>query len=604
MLPRRIRTRGITQLLSLLLVALVGGRVASAASASSSVASADDAEGAPHARHDLRLDSSQAPADTSNSAAWAELGGSLWEPALDDALETGLGAAEAPANGQCNVTNPPYNPHTRPSGKTPWFEGWYVRVTDVSREASFAVGLGHFPDQQSDLPDPPAACFLLASPEPGAPTRLFTRSFAGLKVVSPINSSSTGSSPSDVSFSLLATDSIDPDSHAPTTLASASGSSSDRISTDFCRVEVTQGSIRLHASLAGARVRLHSGRGACSAAEPWGGAGDPRRWQPEGWLSKLGFLLRLEWDVLSLRTPARFMVSLPDDDDNDKFSDPHRSDPHASDPHGSDPHAAQSGDVGPAAAPPRNISLWAGRRLPPVPPLPPPPGPVPPFPPPPPKPVPPFPPTPPGPVPPFPPTPPSPPLPVWRLGEVHLEKNWGASFPDQWVWAQGHKSTTGRKASFVLAGGMLPHVFQPLIPAIEMFVFSYHPPPPAEPFTLDPWDPPLPGTSALTVRGCEGVLTLQLFSPLHIVEFVASAPPDSFTALPCPTESGFKNYSVESFSAAAQLRVLLRPFPLAPRASARLLHEDAFEGAALEFGGAYVCPERMKRAARMMGVAA
>jgi hypothetical protein len=50
---------------------------------------------------------------------------------------------------------------------------------------------------------------------------------------------------------------------------------------------------------------------------------------------------------------------------------------------------------------------------------------------------------------------------------------------------------------------------------------------------------------------------------------------------------------VQSFRAVLEVRVYERPFPMAPPASARLLHSARFEGAALEFGGAYVCPEAM-----------
>jgi hypothetical protein len=32
---------------------------------------------------------------------------------------------------------------------------------------------------------------------------------------------------------------------------------------------------------------------------------------------------------------------------------------------------------------------------------------------------------------------------MWRPGRVHLEKNWGESFPDEWIWAQGHKTDAG-----------------------------------------------------------------------------------------------------------------------------------------------------------------
>lgn len=58
----------------------------------------------------------------------------------------------------------------------------------------------------------------------------------------------------------------------------------------------------------------------------------------------------------------------------------------------------------------------------------------------------------------------------------------------------------------------------------------------------------------------------------------------------CATQ---QNFSVESFAAHVELSIWARPFPFAPASASRLLYEDEFESAALEFGGAYVCPEGM-----------
>lgn len=70
------------------------------------------------------------------------------------------------------------------------------------------------------------------------------------------------------------------------------------------------------------------------------------------------------------------------------------------------------------------------------------------------------------------------------------------------------------QASFVLAGGMLPHVLEPLVPAVRQFVLSYHPPGGRPPVTLDPWDPPV--LSSLEVQGCQGALTVELYSPFKV----------------------------------------------------------------------------------------
>lgn len=73
---------------------------------------------------------------------------------------------------------------------------------------------------------------------------------------------------------------------------------------------------------------------------------------------------------------------------------------------------------------------------------------------------------------------------------------------------------TSPQASFVLAGGMLPHVLEPLVPAVRQFVLSYHPPGGRPPVTMDPWDPPV--LSSLEVQGCQGVLVVELYSPFKV----------------------------------------------------------------------------------------
>ena len=42
-----------------------------------------------------------------------------------------------------------------------------------------------------------------------------------------------------------------------------------------------------------------------------------------------------------------------------------------------------------------------------------------------------------------------------------------------------------------MAGGLLPHALSPALPTVRQYVLAYHPPPPAQPFAVDPWDPPL-----------------------------------------------------------------------------------------------------------------
>ncbi|GLC75031.1 hypothetical protein PLESTF_001585500 [Pleodorina starrii] len=522
----------------------------------------------------------------------------------DGALGAASGASPQPAVckrllSSCNVSNADYNPHVPPAtaGSRTWFEGWYLRVTSDGDEdgdgggggggdrkggtTSFALGIGHFPDQH--LPNPSAACFLVvSSASKGAAPRLYTRNFDSLRVESPAppppdasgrgrprnaDSSGTCSGGGGGAAAAAADDSAGAVSFALEARSGADGATSGE---DFCQWEVTQGSVRVEARLGGARLRLRSTAGACAAADPWDGPEAPA---PEGWVAKLGFLLRLRYNVLSLDTPVQYELregaGSGGEDQNGDGGGGDGADACALVSEAARVDAAKDagGVLGAAAAEMMTADGVAAADAGPLLSLPPPPRP--------PRPV------------------------VWRGGRLHLEKNWGETFPDQWLWTQGHRSDAAGQASFVLAGGLLPHVLEPLVPPVRMYVLSYHPPPPAARFTVDSRDPPL--FSSLTVRGCEGVFSLELYGIHHVVQVVASADPGTFQAIPCPTGSGFRNYSIESFSARVQLRVLRRPYPLAPPAAATLLWEDTFSGAALEFGGGYVCPEAMPQLSNVVG---
>lgn len=84
----------------------------------------------------------------------------------------------------------------------------------------------------------------------------------------------------------------------------------------------------------------------------------------------------------------------------------------------------------------------------------------------------------------------------------------------------------------------------------------------------------------------------------HVLFSVQAVPPSLHAPPPCPRHA-VQDFSVESFNASVHISVYRRPYPLASLASSTLLFEDRFEGAALEFGGAYVC-----RDAARMGAAA
>lgn len=57
----------------------------------------------------------------------------------------------------------PYDPHEQHD--YPFFEGWFLRFTTSSNGPTFAVGIGHLPQQT--VRNPSAACFLLLNPPSG-----------------------------------------------------------------------------------------------------------------------------------------------------------------------------------------------------------------------------------------------------------------------------------------------------------------------------------------------------------------------------------------------------------------------------------------------------
>lgn len=63
-------------------------------------------------------------------------------------------------------------------------------------------------------------------------------------------------------------------------------------------------------------------------------------------------------------------------------------------------------------------------------------------------------------------------------GVAHLEKNWGKSFPRQWIWSQG-VSSSGDNASFALSGGLVDFPFL----SVNAYLIGYRNP--AENISLD-----------------------------------------------------------------------------------------------------------------------
>jgi hypothetical protein len=193
-------------------------------------------------------------------------------------------------------------------------------------------------------------------------------------------------------------------------------------------------------------------------------------------------------------------------------------------------------------------------------------------------------------------------------GVAHLEKNWGAAFPERWLWAQGVGGRAGggagaqvgqlrrppggqgrhggAGATFVLAGGAVPLGLLPPALGPRLYLLAYHSR--AFSLTLDLWNPAL--TTSLRSDACSGAVDLTLTALLYTVHVSVAADPASFAAVPCPTAQGFRDGSDQSFAARVEVRVVRRPLlGLAPARWGQVVAHSVWEGAAAEFGGGFRC---------------
>jgi hypothetical protein len=157
-------------------------------------------------------------------------------------------------------------------------------------------------------------------------------------------------------------------------------------------------------------------------------------------------------------------------------------------------------------------------------------------------------------------------------GWAHVEKNWGKSFPDAWMWAQA--VSEDNKTHFALAGG--PVTLNGV--TVKTFVFGYK----SSRMNLEfgPHDK-ITTFMKTTISGCDGKFRLQAVRGNLGVIVTAEADPRSFIGLSSPTPTGFKpNVAQESFATKIKVTVLL---------NGHVIEKKEFRGAALEFGGDYRC---------------
>lgn len=161
-------------------------------------------------------------------------------------------------------------------------------------------------------------------------------------------------------------------------------------------------------------------------------------------------------------------------------------------------------------------------------------------------------------------------------GVVHMEKNWGVSFPKGWVWSQG---VTPMNVSFALSGGLvtLAHV------TTTQFLFGYRNP--AKNITLNF----RPGNSFFSSShdGCSGrfEITIKSLFLTRKVALSAFAKPKTFSdCLYGPEVTGFRPVCTESYDAAVKVTVYERSY-----LTWKTVDEQILKKSALEFGGEYTC---------------
>lgn len=160
-------------------------------------------------------------------------------------------------------------------------------------------------------------------------------------------------------------------------------------------------------------------------------------------------------------------------------------------------------------------------------------------------------------------------------GLAHFEKNWGASFPRRWIWAQGIDPQTG--TGFVLAGGD-----NPLVPGLPggAWMLGVRSP-------LGDWNYATARTAQeLNVwpDPCRATVTVRADSPEGHVELSVAAPRDSFGTLKAPRAGGFQPLSEMSFRGDAEMSLTSGGSGEEGATSTFTLSASA-----LEFGGSWRC---------------
>jgi len=168
-------------------------------------------------------------------------------------------------------------------------------------------------------------------------------------------------------------------------------------------------------------------------------------------------------------------------------------------------------------------------------------------------------------------------------GYLHLEKNWGRSFPDSYVWAQGIDLKTN--TVLALAGG---RPFQAGLIRPEVWILGYRSPNHKINFrTQDP------GTMIESkVDGCRGQFELSAANLKHRIKISANAAKGSFGQISIPKENGFvPNGSEQSFQTEISIELFKKEIDFSNHRDDALkaIEKTIIKNGALEFGGKFKC---------------
>eukprot|EP01111_Echinosteliopsis_oligospora_P008298 TRINITY_DN2384_c0_g1_i1.p1 TRINITY_DN2384_c0_g1~~TRINITY_DN2384_c0_g1_i1.p1 ORF type:complete len:366 (+),score=101.64 TRINITY_DN2384_c0_g1_i1:139-1236(+) len=157
-------------------------------------------------------------------------------------------------------------------------------------------------------------------------------------------------------------------------------------------------------------------------------------------------------------------------------------------------------------------------------------------------------------------------------GFAHQEKNWGSSFPSEWVWAEGISEDKTRQ--FALSGGKVP-VVGPI--GVHAWLLGFRSP--SISWNFRPQD--IPTIFTPEINACNGTFTMTASYFTQTIKLSMSAPLSTFTPLAIPSSAGFvPDGCVESYATT----VLVQAYE-----GDDLVDEFTFTSAALEFGGNYMC---------------